>query len=76
MSFAIEVPGEASPLSMQELCKALEAATSMDNSQRQAAGKQLSTWETQQGYFPSLQVCNWTSFFPSQGAPLLVIPHS
>lgn len=56
MSFAIEVPGEASPLTMQELCKALEAATSMDNSQRQAAGKQLSTWETQQGYFPSLQV--------------------
>ncbi|POS75921.1 hypothetical protein DHEL01_v205688 [Diaporthe helianthi] len=55
MSFAIEVPGEASPLTMQELCKALEAATSMDNSQRQAAGKQLTTWETQQGYFPSLQ---------------------
>ncbi|KUI70808.1 Importin-11 [Cytospora mali] len=55
MSFAIEVPGEANPLSLQELCKALEAATSMDNSQRQAAGKQLSAWETQQGYFPSLQ---------------------
>ena len=56
MSFAIEVPGEANPLSLQELCRALEAATSMDNSQRQAAGKQLGTWETQQGYFPSLQV--------------------
>lgn len=64
MSFAIEVPGEASPLTMQELCKALEAATSMDNSQRQAAGKQLSTWETQQGYFPSLQVCNPASCWP------------
>lgn len=57
MSFAIEVPGEASPLTLQELCKALEAATSMDNAQRQAAGKQLTTWETQQTYFPSLQVC-------------------
>lgn len=57
MNFAIEVPGEASPLTLQELCKALEAATSMDNSQRQAAGKQLSTWETQKSYFPSLQVC-------------------
>lgn len=56
MSFAIEVPGEAIPLSLQELCKTLEAATSMDNSQRQAAGKQLSAWEIQQGYFPSLQV--------------------
>ncbi|KAK7745558.1 hypothetical protein SLS53_003058 [Cytospora paraplurivora] len=55
MSFAIEVPGEAIPLSLQELCKTLEAATSMDNSQRQAAGKQLSAWEIQQGYFPSLQ---------------------
>lgn len=57
MSFTIEVPGDANPLTLQELCKALEAATSMDNSQRQAAGKQLNTWETQQGYFPSLQVC-------------------
>lgn len=57
MSFAIEVPGEANPLTLQELCKALEAATSMDNTQRQAAGKQLTTWEIQQGYFPSLQVC-------------------
>ncbi|KAF3764370.1 hypothetical protein M406DRAFT_98527 [Cryphonectria parasitica EP155] len=55
MSFAIEVPGAANPLSLQELCKALEAATSMDSIQRQAAGKQLNTWETQQGYFPSLQ---------------------
>lgn len=56
MSFAIEVPGEAIPLTLQELCKALEAATSMDNSLRQAAGKQLSSWEIQEGYFPSLQV--------------------
>lgn len=62
MNFAIEVPGEASPLSLPELCKALEAATSMDNSQRQAAGKQLSTWETQQNYFPSLQVRCWRCF--------------
>lgn len=68
MSFAIEVPGEANPLSLQELCKALEAATSMDNSQRQAAGKQLSSWEVQQGYFPSLQVKN-TPFSPDL-APL------
>lgn len=69
MSFAIEVPGEASPLTMQELCKALEAATSMDNSQRQAAGKQLSTWETQRGYFPSLQVCYTMTFLFGSGCP-------
>lgn len=69
MSFAIEVPGEASPLTMQELCKALEAATSMDNSQRQAAGQQLSTWETQHGYFPSLQVWNTTKSLPGPSSP-------
>ncbi|PSR77713.1 armadillo-type protein [Coniella lustricola] len=55
MSFAIEVPGAANPLNLTELCKALEAATSLDNIQRQAAGKQLATWETEQNYFPSLQ---------------------
>ncbi|CAN8101410.1 unnamed protein product [Discula destructiva] len=55
MDFAIEVPGEANPLTLQELCKALEAATSMDNSQRTASGKQLKAWETQTSYFPSLQ---------------------
>lgn len=69
MSFAIEVPGEASPLTMQELCKALEAATSMDNSQRQAAGQQLSTWETQHGYFPSLQVCNTMTSLSGPSSP-------
>lgn len=60
MSFAIEVPGAANPLNLPELCKALEAATSLDNIQRQAAGKQLATWETERNYFPSLQVCTDT----------------
>lgn len=70
MSFLVEVPGEASPLTQQQLCKALEAATSMDNSQRQAAGKQLTTWETRQTYFPSLQVCLRAT------SPILLSPRS
>lgn len=58
MSFAIEVPGEASPLSFQELCRSLQlASSSPDHTQRQSAGQQLSSWEqTQVDYYPSLQV--------------------
>ncbi|KAI0170404.1 putative importin 11 [Pestalotiopsis sp. NC0098] len=57
MSFAIEVPGEASPLSFQELCRSLQlASSSPDHTQRQSAGQQLSSWEqTQVDYYPSLQ---------------------
>ncbi|KAI8302200.1 Importin-11 [Colletotrichum sp. SAR11_59] len=55
MSFAIEVPGDANPLSLQELCRALESATSTDYARRQAAGQQLTSWETEKGYFSSLQ---------------------
>lgn len=56
MSFAIEVPGEASPLSLHELCRILQAATCPDGSQRQAAGQQLASWEAQEDYYPALQV--------------------
>ncbi|KAK3393703.1 armadillo-type protein [Podospora didyma] len=56
MSFAIEVPGEAAPLSMFELGRALEAAaTSTDNAQRKSAGQQLQAWEAHPDYYPSLQ---------------------
>lgn len=54
--FAIEVPGDANPLSLQELCRALESATSTDHSRRQAAGLQLTSWESEKGYYSSLQV--------------------
>lgn len=57
MSFAIEVAGEASPLSLQELCRTLQLATSsLDYAQRQSAGQQLSAWESHEDYYPSLQV--------------------
>ena len=56
MSFAIEVPGEAAPLSMFELGRALEAAaTSTDNAQRKSAGQQLQAWEAHPDYYTSLQ---------------------
>ncbi|KAL6889433.1 armadillo-type protein [Trichoderma longibrachiatum] len=66
MSFAIEVPGDAAPLSLQELCRTLHAATSSsDHVQRQAAGQQLATWESQAGYYSSLQ-----SVFLDKSLPL------
>ncbi|RFU77616.1 armadillo-type fold [Trichoderma arundinaceum] len=66
MSFAIEVPGDAAPLSLQELCRTLHAATSSsDHVQRQAAGQQLATWESQPGYYSSLQ-----SVFLDKSLPL------
>lgn len=56
MSFAIEVPGEANPFSLPELGRALQAASSLDRSARQAATQQLQAWEAHPDYFPSLQV--------------------
>jgi hypothetical protein len=57
MSFAIEVPGEAAPLTQWELVKALSgASTSTDHSQRQSAGQQLQAWESDPGYYTHLQV--------------------
>lgn len=58
MSFSIEVPGEANPLSFETLCRALQAASSTDYAQRQAAGQQLLAWggQGQQGYYLGLQV--------------------
>jgi hypothetical protein len=57
MSFAIEVPGDANPLSLQSLYQTLLAAGSTTNSaQRLTAGQQLASWELQPGYYSSLQV--------------------
>lgn len=56
MSFSIEVAGEASPLTLQDLCRTLQAATSQDFSQRQSAGQQLTSWEAHDDYYPALQV--------------------
>ncbi|KAI8957497.1 ARM repeat-containing protein [Daldinia sp. FL1419] len=56
MNFAIEVPGAATPLNFYELLRTLQtASTSHDNSSRQAAGQQLTAWESHPEYYPTLQ---------------------
>ncbi|KAK1458483.1 importin-beta domain-containing protein [Colletotrichum cuscutae] len=73
MSFAIEVPGDANPLSLQELCRVLESATSADYARRQAAGQQLTSWETEKGYFSSLQTVFLDKSLPHELRFLAVI---
>lgn len=54
-SFAIEVPGEANPLTENLLIHSLTAATSSDPQQIQSATKQLQSWEKSQGFYVHLQ---------------------
>lgn len=56
MSFAIEVAGEAAPLTPQQVYLALESASSSQQLSIQTGAQQLQTWETQRGYYPLLQV--------------------
>ncbi|KAL8830763.1 MAG: hypothetical protein Q9170_005590 [Blastenia crenularia] len=55
MNFSIEVPGEAIPLSMQNLYQTLTAASSTNPQQIKAGTQQLQNWERQPGYYSSLQ---------------------
>ncbi|PHH91348.1 hypothetical protein CDD83_810 [Cordyceps sp. RAO-2017] len=73
MSFAIEVPGEASPLTFEALCRTLQSATSHDHARRQAAGQQLVAWEQQQGYYSSLQAVYLDKSLPTDVRFLAVI---
>jgi hypothetical protein len=57
MSFNIEVPGEAAPLTPQQVYFALQSAGSSQQQSIQTGTKQLQTWETQKGYYTLLQVC-------------------
>ncbi|KAI0384166.1 ARM repeat-containing protein [Hypomontagnella monticulosa] len=73
MNFAIEVPGAATPLSLQELCRTLQAASSIDNSSRQAATQQLSTWESEPEYYPALQSIFLDKHLPQHARFLAII---
>ncbi|PFH62823.1 hypothetical protein XA68_11835 [Ophiocordyceps unilateralis] len=74
MSFAIEVPGEASPLTFETLCHTLQAATTADDdARRQAAGQQLTSWEQQPGYYSSLQSVFLDKALPTDVRLLAVI---
>ncbi len=59
---AIEVPGEANPLTEGILFHVLRSASSSDPQQVQTGTKQLQQWETSRGFYPLLQV--------SQNTPL------
>jgi hypothetical protein len=55
MAFAIEVPGEAVPLTPQQVFLALQSAGSSQQVHIQTGAAQLQAWETQRGYYPLLQ---------------------
>ncbi|KAL8880931.1 MAG: hypothetical protein Q9198_001760, partial [Flavoplaca austrocitrina] len=55
MSYAIEVSGEANPLSLPILYRTLTAAASSDPQQIKSGAQQLQNWEKQSGYYSSLQ---------------------
>lgn len=53
---AIEVPGEANPLTEGILFHVLRSASSADPTQVQTGTKQLQEWEKAKGFYPLLQV--------------------
>lgn len=53
---AIEVAGEANPLTEGILYHVLRSAASSDPNQIQTGTKQLQQWETAKGFYPLLQV--------------------
>ncbi len=56
----IELPGEAAPLTPQQIFQALQNAASSNQQMIQTGAQQLQTWESQEGYYTLLQV--WNSF--------------
>ncbi|KKA26207.1 hypothetical protein TD95_000039 [Thielaviopsis punctulata] len=73
MSFAIEVPADANPFNLQELCRVLGAGNSSDHAQRQTATQQLSTWESQSGFYSGLQTIFLDTSLPHELRLLAVI---
>lgn len=67
MSFAIEVPGEANPLTEGTLLHVLRSASSSDPQQIQSGTKQLQQWEKSPGYYRQLQ-----SVFMDRSLPIEV----
>lgn len=61
MAFAIEVPGEAAPLTPQQVYLALQSAGSSQQVHIQTGTQQLQSWETQRGYYTLLQVSKSSS---------------
>lgn len=57
MAHTIEVPGEANPLTAQNVFNALVSAAGTTQQQVQTGGQQLQNWEKHEGYYLTLQVC-------------------
>lgn len=66
-NFAIEVPGEANPLTESTLLQVLRSAASADQQQVQSGTKQLQRWEKAPGFYQHLQ-----SVFIDKSLPLEV----
>ncbi|KAI4091352.1 MAG: hypothetical protein LQ339_008149 [Xanthoria mediterranea] len=73
MNFAIEVAGEANPLSLQTLYHTLTAASSSDPQQIKSGAQQLRNWENQSGYYSSLQSIFTDASMPIQVRHLCII---
>ena len=58
MEEIVELPAEANPLSNDILLNVLKSAASSDQQQIETGTKQLQRWETEKGYYSSLQVAN------------------
>ena len=55
MSFTIEAPAEANPLTIQTLFHVLQSASSSDQQQVQTGAQQLKNWDTHLGFYQLLQ---------------------
>jgi hypothetical protein len=53
---AFELPGEAAPLTPQQVFLALQSASSSQQQLIQTGAQQLETWETQPGFYSLLLV--------------------
>ena len=73
MNFSIEVPGEATPLSLQTLYHTLAAASSTSPHQIKSGTQQLQNWEKQQGYYSSLQTIFIDTSLPLEVRYLCII---
>ena len=56
MDNIIELPAETNPLNWSILLHVLKSAASADQQQVETGTKQLQKWETEKGYYSSLQV--------------------
>ena len=73
MNFAIEVPGEANPLSAQNVFHTLAAAASNDQQQIKSGAQQLQNWEKKPGYHSLLQSLFIDSSLPVEVRYLCII---